>query len=683
MKSCKYHYGAYNCQRPCYNDTEYCIFHAPAVEKNASEFQLFLHKELENILSKHEPVLDLTGTNFVDDCSGTLQCISNLGIDEVVFLKCTFTDRLDLSHTHFPVQTNFNDCIFYQDANFSFCSFGDDRAESNLVGYASFQKCEFKTRVFFQESEFFVNTEFINTYFQDCEFIGVVFHDAVRFNGASFLRNADYSSAVFKDYAGFYNIKCPKRFRFHDVEVIGMLNLRSAVIGNPNNGDGSGGQSHSFILTNARIHGPVLGTELSAYQPFIADYTEFKDVVNLSNAKFAAKLSFVGSHFASSQVLRNCQLTELDMACASGEKQLGLTKITAFRDNLILDGIVTSNDTWISCADTHGNAKEAYSLRLNSCSFSGPVRIRDNINSIEIYDCLFTSYLYIVGRNYQEDKSLSFELSILRSACLGPACVIRPIVRCIKYCNVTNSFQLYRANLSRASFQGTDLSDIHFNAVKWPYMKRSGIIENVVKQKCIADEPLLLSRKHQEIIPLGAEYTQPQQEYYHRNESNDKLGEIRNQYNQIHKNYEQRKCYGVAAPFKVAEYNIRENMETTGLWEKSILHIYRVMSMYGTNIFLPFIWIAIVLLAPSVIIGLSLYLYSVLVSSDILSFPIAWESISQTFTDVFQLKLAYPFTMAMLEGDSTWISITWFIQKVVIYLLLIQLVFGIRQRIRR
>lgn len=677
---CEYEKAGYRCKRVRYRESPYCIFHTVVEEKNADEFKLALRKELEEVKTSFERCLDLRGTLFLGDCGGTLAIISDLPLEEVNLRWSVFYGRLDMSKIEFPSKMEFGHCEFKSDANFALSKFGNNA--DVLKGYASFVNCKFRGNCNFLEAQFRVDARFQDSKFEASNFVGADFSRQAMFNNCVFSKHTDFSSAVFREGAGFYRSTHLSTTSFRSAEIYGTTNLKRLTLGNEDLLRSA--TKLSLVFAGAVLHGVLQGTELRAYGSVIINFAQLNGGVNLSGSVFHSKLSFLGAYIDRSFALRDCTLTELDMTAASGERQLAINRITATADTLTIRGLITSYDTWITPKELLGRTKRPYSLRLESCTFSGPVRIRDTIAQIEIRDCLFAAYLYVVGRNFEEGKSLSYTLNVYRTAYTGPACFIKPIIRDFTYCSITGKLHLYRANLEGAQFRGTNLSAIIFNEVSWPYMKRRGIPGPSNHQKCLADEPNLLTEDGNIHIGEDSGYVQPNIALYQPDgRDHEVIGEIRSLYNQVHRNYESQNRYGLAGPFKVAEYNLRENSKSVGCFEKTILHLYRLQSTYGTNTLKPVLWMLGVLLVPAFTIAVMLCLLGIILVSKEYLVNYLEVAVYISFKELFKLQLAYPFNLGILIGSSGVVTLLWAVQKIVFYLLWIQLVFAVREKIKR
>jgi len=184
------------CDRPTYEKSEYCIFHAKPEEKKEEEFKQALKAYFKRIKTKK---IDYDFEKFI--FIGDIDFVLDFEIN--VFCKCSFKEAEFLGGT-----ISFNNIEFIKDPKFINTKF--------LSGSINFKNVKFDEKTSFLGVLFYGRVDFSNAFFsKEVEFKGtkfeggstsfkkVIFCNDVSFEGNNFQNSIDFNNAVFKG-----NFKC-------------------------------------------------------------------------------------------------------------------------------------------------------------------------------------------------------------------------------------------------------------------------------------------------------------------------------------------------------------------------------------------------------------------------------------------------------------------------------------------
>ena len=213
---CAYH----RCRRKPLESSKdgYCIFHAGAEEKDATEFNEALRSYISEITEKHLDY-NFRGFVFVGDVNFSEYC-----------------PVLELTHKHVLAKTaNFREARFCKDAIFDGIDFRGYTSfwRTRFHGEADFEEAVFREQVIFRKADFQEEASFLRAEFENtANFKETKFHGEATFSAANFWEYTDFHGAEFEKGLDFNGAEFHKRASISPKLIKGKALFVFAVLDN-------------------------------------------------------------------------------------------------------------------------------------------------------------------------------------------------------------------------------------------------------------------------------------------------------------------------------------------------------------------------------------------------------------------------------------------------------------------
>jgi uncharacterized protein YjbI with pentapeptide repeats len=604
------HCSYQGCTRPVHGDTGLCIFHAPADKKDPQEFRNALARQTMEWQDEKAEKWDFSGWVFVE-----ADFYDHLFRRDMDFTAAQFVCKASFGSSHFLKDALFENAQFTDTADFMSAQFTGKAGFRSVrfMGEAGFRSVRFRREADFESAQFTGGASFGSAQFTgDADFYSAQFIGRVEFLSAQFVGNASFESAQFTGSAVFYSVQFAGGANFGSVQFAG------------------GASFYSVQFTgNADFESAQF-----AEDAYFVD-AQFAGIASFYSVQFTGNADFESAHF----------YKEADFMGASFQRELNLT--------------------YVSFA-VLGDFSECKMLGHVHLLWPGEGKTRIQSTKGEEEKALTAS------AEIQRGKLLLKNLHIeppgvldLRRNSLAPDCEL-----VIEDCR-----------MERILLEGTDCTRIRFYNCQW---------SGPPGRRMVADEWLArpyLKRRFRERLKRGW------RSLFHKRRSllaifrgglpDWRLIELT--YQQLAKRFREDFNHSTANDFDCGVFemrraggyqrNLKEGKPRAALQKKwlSLVALYRYLSNYSANFWLPLIWLVVVI--QSWAVGYCLT-----------TRPNIHDCCSWNFGDFLGLSLQVSYLnragLEFARGNSIGVNVLMALQVVFTATLVALFVFAIRRRFR-